>query len=316
MQKGRMRRLHSGRRPAIMIADFGGHAMFEGFTRARISTSGAEINLVHGGSGPPLLLLHGYPQTHAIWHKIAPRLAEQFTVVAADLRGYGDSSKPESDPEHAAYSKRASAQDQVEAMLTLGFDRFDVAGHDRGGRVAHRMALDHPERLRRWAVLDIVPTHKIFASVDRAVATGYYHWFFLIQPGGLPETLIGADPEFYLRSKLTAWGADPNAFTPEAMAEYLRCFRDPEAIHASCEDYRAAASIDLAHDESDMESKVQAPLLVLWGARGLMERHYDVLATWRERAADVRGRALDCGHFLPEEAPDETFAELHRFFAA
>ena len=259
--------------------------------------------------------MHGYPQTHVIWHKIAPSLAERFTVVATDLRGYGDSGKPPSDADHAAYSKRTTSLDQVEVMAALGFATFAVAGHDRGGRVGHRMALDHPDKVTKLAVLDIVPTHKIFSTVGKEVATGYYHWFFLIQGGGLPETLIGHDPEYYLRTKLNQWGGDVAAITDEAVAEYLRCFSDPACIHASCEDYRAAAGIDLAHDEADMDRKVRCPLLALWGDKGLMERHYDVLATWRERASDVRGRKLACGHYLPEEAPEDTLAELIGFFA-
>jgi len=289
--------------------------MFEGFDGKTVSVSGAEIDLVMGGAGPPLLLLHGYPQTRAMWHKIAPRLAEDFTVVAADLRGYGGSSKPASDATHAAYSKRAMARDQVEAMAALGFERFAVAGHDRGGRVTHRMALDHAERLSRAAVLDIAPTHKVFATTDKAMATAYYHWFFLIQPNGLPEHLIGKDPEHYLRHKLGHWGRDAGAFTPEAVEEYVRAFSDPATIHASCEDYRAAASIDLEHDEADMATKIAAPLLVLWGAKGFVAKAYDVLEVWRERAADVRGEPIDCGHFLPEEKPDETYAALRAFFA-
>lgn len=289
--------------------------MFAGFRVARIETAGATIHLVHGGSGPPLLLLHGYPQTHAMWHEVAPRLAERFTVVVPDLRGYGDSSKPTSDASHSAYSKRAMAADQVEVMRALGFDSFAVAGHDRGGRVAHRMALDHADRVVRLAVLDIVPTHKVFATVNKEVATAYYHWFFLIQPFDLPETLIGANPEYYLRKKLGQWSGSQAGFTEEATAEYLRCFANPETIHASCEDYRAAASIDLEHDEADMARKIACPLLVLWGGRGLVGRAYDVLATWRERAAKVEGRALPCGHFLPEEAPDETYRALAAFFA-
>lgn len=289
--------------------------MFEGFDSRDIATRETSIHAVVGGSGPPLLLLHGYPQTHAIWHKIAPTLAERFTVVATDLRGYDDSGKPRSDDAHAAYSKRTTAVDQLEVMRALGFERFAVAGHDRGGRVAHRMALDHPDAVTRLAVLDIVPTHEIFATVDKGVATGYYHWFFLIQGGDLPETLIGHDPDFYLRSKLRQWSGDASAFTAEAYAEYARCFRDPACIHASCEDYRAAASIDLVHDEADMATKIGCPLLALWGEKGLMHRHYDVLATWRKRAADVRGRALACGHFLPEEQPEETLAELTAFFS-
>jgi haloacetate dehalogenase len=288
--------------------------MFEGFTTADIDAGGTTIHTVHGGSGPPLLLLHGYPQTHVMWHKIAPRLAERFTVVATDLRGYGDSGKPPSDADHSAYSKRTTARDQVEVMAALGFETFLVAGHDRGGRVAHRMALDHPQRVTKLAVLDIVPTHKIFSTVTKEIATGYYHWFFLIQGGGLPETLIGHDPEYYLRTKVKQWGGGMEAFTEEALAEYVRCFSDPACIHASCEDYRAAASIDLDHDEADMDRKVRCPVLALWGEKGLMERHYDVLATWRERAADVRGRKLRCGHYLPEEAPEDTLAELIGFF--
>lgn len=290
--------------------------MLEDFEPLRIATEGAEINLVKGGDGPPLLLLHGYPQTLAMWHKVMPGLAERFTVVASDLRGYGDSSKPPGGDDHAGYAKRAMALDQVEVMRALGFERFFVAGHDRGGRVAHRMALDHADAVARLAVLDIVPTHKIFATTDKALATAYYHWFFLIQPYDLPERLIGADPEYYLRRLFARWGAIGDAFAPEAVGEYLRCFRDPETIHASCEDYRAAASIDLEHDDADLETKLACPLLALWGEKAAMHRLYDVLACWRERAADVRGRALPCGHYLPEEAPGETLAELVAFFAA
>ncbi len=290
--------------------------MFRGFEIRDIPTSETTIHLRIGGSGPPLLLLHGYPQSHVMWHRVAPALAARCTVVAADLRGYGDSGKPPSDPDHAAYSKRASARDMVEAMAALGHERFMLAGHDRGGRVAHRLALDHPERLERLAVLDIVPTRTIFRATNQAIATGYYHWFFLIQPYDLPERLIGADPVYYLHKKLGSWSGAFEAFAPEALAEYERCFRDPATIHASCEDYRAAASIDLAHDEADLDRKIQCPLLVLWGRRGLMERHFDVLATWREKAAGpVTGRALDCGHYLPEERPEETASELLAFFA-
>ena len=290
--------------------------MFEGFESKNISTSETTIHAVVGGSGPPLLLLHGYPQTHAMWHEVAPGLAERFTVVASDLRGYGDSGKPASDARHLVYSKRATARDQIELMESLGFRRFLVAGHDRGGRVGHRMALDHPDRVEKLAVLDIVPTHKVFSTVDKDIATGYYHWFFLIQGNGLPETLIGHDPGYYLQAKLRQWAGDANAFDRRAMREYIRCFSDPACIHASCEDYRAAASVDLEHDEADMHRKLQCPLLVLWGEKGLMERHYDVPATWRERASDVRGRKLACGHFLAEEKPKETMTELLSFFLA
>ncbi len=290
--------------------------MFEGFERARVETPEAEIELVRGGEGPPVLLLHGYPQTRAMWHRVAPLLAESFTVVATDLRGYGDSLKPPGGDDHAAYSKRAMANDQVAAMGSLGFDSFAVVGHDRGARVGHRMALDHPERVTRLAVLDIVPTRHVFATVDKDLATVYYHWFFLIQPYDLPERLIGADPAYYLRRKLGSWGANPDTFAPQALSEYERCFRDPATIHASCEDYRAAASIDLAHDESDWEEgrKVECPLLALWGAYAAMEGIYDVEAVWREYTRNVaRAKALDCGHFLAEERPEETARELLAF---
>ncbi len=293
--------------------------MFEGFQQRRIATSGTEIALRLMGQGPPLLLLHGYPQTHAIWHRLAPALAQRFTVVCADLRGYGDSGKPGSDATHAPYAKRAMALDMVEVMAALGFDRFMVAGHDRGGRVVHRLCLDHPLRVARAAVLDIVPTRTLFRAANQALATGYYHWFFLIQPEPLPERMIGADPMFYLQRKLAQWSAakDLGWLAPEALAEYERCFADPATIHASCEDYRAAATIDLEHDEADLERRVGCPLLVLWGEQGLMHRHFDVLATWREKSAGpIEGRALPCGHFLPEEQPEATGAELMRFFAA
>lgn len=289
--------------------------MFEGFARRRVATSGAEINLATGGAGPPLLLLHGFPQSHVIWHKVAPALAERFTVVAPDLRGYGDSERVPSAPDHAPYSKRAMALDQVEVMRALGFEGFLVVGHDRGGRVAHRMALDHPDRVRRLAVLDIVPTLRVFESVDQRLATAYYHWFFLAQPAPLPEHMIGLDPEFYLRKKTSMWGVGMDRLTPEAMAEYLRAMRDPAAVHAMCEDYRAAATIDLEHDRASRAAgeRVRCPLLALWGRQASMERLFDVLATWREVADDVRGHALDCGHFLAEEAPEETLSALLDF---
>jgi haloacetate dehalogenase len=248
-----------------------------------------------------------------MWHKIAPRLAEDFTVVAPDLRGYGDSSKPEDGPDHYNYSKRAMAQDLAEVMDKLGYQEFFVAGHDRGGRVAHRMALDHPQRVKKLAVLDIAPTYKMYMSTDKAFATAYYHWFFLIQPYDLPERLIGSQPEYYLRRCLASWSADPAAFAPEAVAEYIRCFSNPATIHASCEDYRAASTIDLQHDEADMDQKVACPLLALWSERGVVGRRYNVLETWRERANDVRGKALPGGHFLPEEAPEETYEALREF---
>ncbi len=290
--------------------------MFEGFERVRVETEGATIEGVRGGEGPPVLLLHGYPQTHAMWHLVAPLLAGSFTVVALDLRGYGDSSKHEGGKDHAGYSKRAMALDQVQVMRELGFDSFAVAGHDRGGRVAHRMALDHPERVTKLAVLDIVPTYHVFATADKNLATAYYHWFFLIQPYDLPEHLIGADPDYYLGKKLGGWGPGVEVFTPEAYAEYQRCFRDPATIHASCEDYRAAATIDLTHDEADRDRKVECPLLALWGENGVVEKLYDPLDVWREYASDVRGRALPAGHFLAEEGPEETAEALIPFLEA
>ncbi len=287
--------------------------MFEGFEHLQIKTAGATINVLKGGKGAPVLLLHGYPQTHVMWHKIAPRLANDFSLVLPDLRGYGDSSKPPDGDDHFGYSKRATAQDQVEVMEQLGFKQFAVVGHDRGGRVAHRMALDHSERVTKLAVLDIAPTHKLYHNVSKAFATAYYHWFFLIQPAPMPETLIGNSAEFYLNSLLGIGRLKPHAITPEAFAEYLRCFRDPATIHATCEDYRAAASIDLVHDDADMDRKVTCPVLALWGEKGVMHRMYDVVAVWRERAVNVSGKALPCGHFLAEEAPEETLTELRSF---
>ncbi len=287
--------------------------MFEGFERIQIETRGATINAVRGGEGPPVLLLHGYPQTLAMWHLVMPRLTASFTVVASDLRGYGDSSKPEGGEEHGGYSKRAMAADQVEVMRTLGFGSFAVVGHDRGGRVAHRMALDHPQSVTRLAVLDIVPTRHVFETADKELAMAYYHWFFLSQPYDLPERLIGADPDYYLRKKLGGWGTGFDSFASEAYAEYERCFRDPRTIHSSCEDYRAAATIDLEHDGTDRDRKVGCPLLALWGEQGVVERLYDVLGVWRRYASNVRGRALPCGHYLAEERPEETAEELVRF---
>ena len=287
--------------------------MLDAFEETRIATSGAEIALRRAGQGPPLLLLHGYPQTQVMWHRIAPALAERFTVVLTDLRGYGDSAKPPGGEHHEAYSKRAMARDQVEVMAAFGFDRFAVVGHDRGARVAHRMALDHAKRITKLAVLDIAPTLTMYERTDMAFARAYYHWFFLIQPFDLPERLIGADPDYYLEKKLGKWSSNDGCFDEAALAEYKRCFRDPATIHATCEDYRAAASIDLDHDRADLDRKIACPVLALWGAEGVIERSYDVLEVWRERAGEVTGKALPCGHFLAEEAPEETLAELLNF---
>lgn len=285
--------------------------MFGGFKTQRVKTSGAEIAVWHAGSGPPILLLHGYPQTHVMWHLVAPQLADRFTVIVPDLRGYGDSSKPRGDEDHYAYSKRALARDQVELMAALGHERFAVVGHDRGGRVAHRLALDEPNRVTRLVLLDIVPTRTMFQKVDRPIGLGIYHWFFLAQPHDLPERLIGADPAFWLRWQLRRWSDDRNEFfDARALAEYVRCFSDPDAIHASCEDYRAGATIDLEHDERDLDRRIACPLLVLWGERAKATSPFDVLGEWRQRAERVDGRPLDCGHFLAEERPAEVTREL------
>ncbi len=292
--------------------------MFKDFADETIVLSDTiSIRARIGGEGPAVLLLHGYPQTSACWHVVAPLLvAAGFKVVAPDLRGYGRSSKPAASPDHLTYSKRAMAADQWQLMQTLGHPQFFVAGHDRGGRVAHRMALDHPESVRRIVVLDIAPTATMYARTERQFATGYYHWFFLIQPSPLPERLIGGDPDFYLSSKMEAWGkSGMGVFSAEAVAEYLLCFRDPACIAATCEDYRAAASIDLVHDEADKHLRIEVPLLALWGSLGLVGKLYDVPVLWREKAADVTGLALPTGHFLPEEAPDATASALISFFA-
>jgi len=287
----------------------------KGFNYETITTQGAQINVASAGKGTPLLLLHGYPQTHLMWHKIAPVLSKKFHVICPDLRGYGDSSKPNTDSNHTPYSKREMAKDMVDVMQQMGHDTFNVAGHDRGARVTHRMALDYPEKITKAAVLDIVPTYEMFQQIDQVVATGYYHWFFLIQDNNVPEHLIGADPDFYLNDKLKRWSTYPEKFNPEVVSDYQRCFRNPETIHASCEDYRAAASIDLKYDEADLNTKVLCPLLVLWGEHGMMGKHFDMLKTWKNKSDHVSGRSLDSGHFLAEEAAEETLQNLEMFFS-
>lgn len=289
-------------------------ALFPGFRMEDVTTSGTTIRLRTGGSGPALLLLHGYPQTHVLWHKIAPRLAGRYTVVAADLRGYGDSGKPETTADHAPYSKRAMALDMAEVMTALGHERFFLAGHDRGGRVAHRLALDHADRVRKLAVLDIAPTREMYRGTTDAFARAYWHWFFLITPAPFPERMIGADPDAYWLKKCGSGSAGLTPFAPAALAEYLRCFRDPAVIHGSCEDYRAAAAIDIAHDDADGDRKLACPLRVLWGQNGVIESCFDALALWRQRAADVSGRALPGGHYLAEELPEAVAEEFERFF--
>lgn len=287
--------------------------LFPGFRQERIRRGDIEINVRVGGHGAPLLLLHGYPQTHVMWHKIAPRLAERFTVVAADLRGYGDSSKPKGLPDHGNYSKREMALDQIEVMRALGFERFFLAAHDRGARVAHRLALDHSGRVQKLALLDIAPTNAMYEHVSMGLARDYFHWYFLIQPAPFPETLIAPNAEFWLR---VAFRAAQSAVTPEAFAEYLRCFRDPAMIHGTCEDYRAAAAVDLEHHRADETEgrKVGCPLLILWGLNGVVERYFKPLDEWRKSAPDVRGRGLPAGHFLAEEVPDLVYTELAEFF--
>jgi haloacetate dehalogenase len=285
-----------------------------GFTYQIIDAEGIAIQTAQRGNGPPVLLLHGHPQTHLTWHKVAPRLVEAgYSVVLTDLRGYGDSAKPTGGEGHVNYSKREMAKDQALVMRALGFERFAVIGHDRGGRVAHRMALDHPGSVDRLAVLDIAPTATMYKLTDKEFATRYFWWFFLIQPYDLPERLIGLDPEYFLTRHVTGQNKTPGAVDPAIFQDYLRCYRQPETIHAICEDYRAAASIDLDHDAADSETRIQVPLLALWGAKGTVGGLYDVVATWKEKAVDVRGRALDCGHILQEELPAETLEEVLRF---
>jgi haloacetate dehalogenase len=291
--------------------------MFDGFMQATIDTGEAQIRVRHGGSGPPVLLLHGIPETHLMWHKVAPQLARDFSVVAADLRGYGDSSKPASTPDHAPYSKRTMARDQIEVMRRLGFDTFAVVGHDRGARCAYRMALDHPQHILKLAVLDIVPTGDVFRRVNMSFAIDFWVWFFLAQPGDLPERMIAANPQAMLDSMLDGWCGTPNAFPPEVRAEYSRTFANPATLHAICEEYRASATLDHQYDEADRgRRRIVCPVLALWGGRSALSKWFDVPAAWRDWADDVRGRAIDCGHFLPEEAPGETYEALREFLAS
>jgi haloacetate dehalogenase len=282
--------------------------LFEGFTLKTLETDEVDIRVRVGGSGPPLLLLHGAPQTHAMWSKIAPRLAQDFTVVCADLRGYGGSSKPESSANHETYSKRAMARDQVEVMKQLGFDRFALVGHDRGARVGYRLALDSPEVITKLVVMDIVPTGDTLRKADWRFGMGYWHWFFLAQAHPLPERMISADPiSFFFRH-----GQGFSDF--EAYEDYLQNARDPAAIHAICEDYRAAVTVDFHLDQADRGSrKIACPTLALWGTKGVLPKWYDVLAVWKEWCNEVSGEPIDSNHFLAEEAPDATYDALKRF---
>jgi haloacetate dehalogenase len=306
-------------------------ALYPGFAHLSLPTAdGVRIHLTMGGSGPALLLLHGHPQTRAIWHKVAPKLAQHFTVVAADLRGYGDSSKPEvpealqavqsptAPNDHAAYSKRTMAADMLSVMRQLGHERFDVLAHDRGGRVAHRLAMDAPTAVRRLALLDIAPTLDMYEGTNVAFARAYWHWFFLIQPAPLPERLIEADPGAYIRDVMGRRSAGLAPFDPRALAEYKRCLALPGTAHGLCEDYRASAGIDLDHDREDRAAgrRLTMPLLALWGREGVVHRCFDTLALWRGVADDVRGEALPCGHYIPEEAPDQLLDRVLPFFTA
>jgi haloacetate dehalogenase len=291
--------------------------MFEGFAERRIDVGEAEIFLRQGGQGPPLLLLHGYPQTHVIWHRVAPVLARHFSLVIPDLRGYGRSRGPAPDAEHRRYAKRAMAEDMVRVMAALGHERFRLAGHDRGGRVGYRLCLDHPERVRRFAALDIVPTLDAWEQMnaDRALAT--YHWSFLAVPAPVPERLIGADPAFYFRHLIDRWAGKREALDPAAVEAYLDQFRDPAVIAATCADYRAGASTDRADDAEDRRQgrKIACPVLVLWGRGYLAAKTASPVATWRQWADDVREAALDCGHFVAEEMPEACAAALLEFMA-
>jgi len=288
-------------------------AFFKGFTQRRIKTSGATINTITAGSGEPVLLLHGYPQTMVCWHEVAPALAKDYTVVCADLRGYGGSSKPKGLPDHSNYSKRAMAQDMVEVMSALGHDKFHLVGHDRGGRVAHRLARDHGKLVQTLTVLDISPTLKMFENTNLAFATAYYHWFQMLQPAPLPEKMLQGIVPFNILGRVGRDELDLSAFSPRAVQEYVRCFADPAAVHGSCEDYRAAGTIDLVHDRRDLHKKLKMPVHALWGKKGVVHRLFNCLEDWREVAENVSGGPVNCGHFIPEEAPAKTLAEIRRF---
>ncbi|WP_459176613.1 alpha/beta fold hydrolase [Ewingella americana] len=289
--------------------------MFEHFTQGRIAVNGTDIAYRIAGQGEPLLLLHGHPQTQAIWHKVAPGLTTQFTVVLADLRGYGDSGKPEPDAEHLRYSKREMAQDQVELMQALGFNQFSVIAHDRGARVAHRLALDHPQAVKRMVLMDIAPTLAMYQQTNEAFARAYWHWFFLIRPAPLPEALIRADADLYLRSVMGSRSAGMQPFSEEAYADYLRCLQLDGTARGICEDYRASATIDLQHDQIDLDAgrKVRCPLLILWGEQGTVGKCFKPLDEWAKVAEQVTGEALPCGHYIAEEQPERLVEKVLSF---
>ena len=289
--------------------------LFPGFKSELIEVNGVKIMTRKGGSGQPLLLLHGHPQTHAIWHRVAQQLAESHTVVMTDLRGYGDSSKPQGSHDHLNYSKRVMALDQIEVMRHFGYAQFDVLAHDRGARVAHRLALDHPKDVKRLVLLDIAPTLAMYEKTSNQFARSYWHWFFLIQPAPLPERLIEADPAAYVRDVLGRRSAGLAPFDPRALAEYVRCLELPGTAHGLCEDYRASATIDLVHDQLDIDKKnfLQQALLVLWGEQGVVNQCFEPLKEWSKLAVNVKGHALPCGHYIPEEAPELLLNQVQSF---
>jgi haloacetate dehalogenase len=288
--------------------------MFEDFKRKIVTVGGIDIASVIGGAGPPVLLLHGFPQNKAMWARVAPQLARSFTIVCADLRGYGDSAKPKCLPDRSNYAFRAFAADQLGLMQHFGFERFHVIGHDRGGRTGHRLALDHPNAVLTLTVMDIVPTYAMFMETNRNVAAAYWHWYFLCQPEPFPERMIGNDPDFFYETCLVGWGATKlSDFDPTMLAEYRRSWRDAGMIHGSCSDYRAAASVDLENDEADLDRKVECPTLVFYGSAGVMAKHFDISAQWRKRCANVMEASLPAGHFFVDQLPNETAQILMRF---
>jgi haloacetate dehalogenase len=292
--------------------------LLEGFARTQIKTDGAEIVLRHGGKGPPLLLMHGNPFTHVCWHKVAPRLAQEFTVVLPDLRGYGDSSKPDGGADHSAYSFRSMADDQVEVMKQLGHEKFQAAGHDRGARVLHRMCLDHPDVVTRAAFMDMLPQHHLLNNVTKSWGMFSWHWFFMVQPNPMPETMISADPEFFIRRKLSKTPQGTSFFDPRALAEYIRCIKNPRTVYGMCEDYRATFGVDLDMDTADFKAgkKVSVPSMILWGEKGGVGRNHDAAAIWSHYATRIeRTATVPSGHYLQEECPEETYSELRKFFA-
>jgi haloacetate dehalogenase len=293
------------------------NTLFPDFEPRLFEVNGVQIAGHVGGSGSPLLLLHGHPQTRAIWHKVAPELMKRHTLVMTDLRGYGDSSKPQGTPDHGNYSKRAMAQDQVEVMKQLGFDRFDILAHDRGARVAHRLAMDHENSVKRLIMLDIAPTLAMYQKANNAFARAYWHWFFLIQPSPMPERLIEADPAAYIRDLMGRRSAGLTPFDPLALGEYMRCIALPGAAHAMCEDYRAAAGIDLIHDREDIAAgkKLEMPTMVLWGEEGVIQQCFKPLQEWQAICKDVVGEPVPCGHYISEEAPEVLLKKVIPFLS-